>query len=53
MQAKTPDLSHLSSETLKYVYEPSDDTYLFLDALLGDERFIAENVQPKICVEIG
>lgn len=34
------------------VYEPSEDTFLFLEALEADEKFLRE-LDPLICVEIG
>lgn len=51
--ATPPDLSHLTTADFEDVYEPSDDTYLFLDALLSEEQFILQHVQPRVCIEIG
>jgi release factor glutamine methyltransferase len=47
-----PDLSHLSSADYERVYEPSDDTFLLVDALSAD---VAELLgrRPALCVEIG
>lgn len=48
----TPDLSHLQWSDYEHIYEPSDDTFLLLDALEKDREFI-ENCSPFLCVEIG
>ncbi|KAI9204303.1 S-adenosyl-L-methionine-dependent methyltransferase [Polychytrium aggregatum] len=48
----TPDLSHLNSSHYKFVYEPAEDTFLLLDALEKDYRFL-ETLDPLFCVEIG
>lgn len=50
MNVSTPVYSHLK----KYpdVYEPSEDTFLLLDALEKDGIFL-KNLRPMICVEIG
>jgi methylase of polypeptide subunit release factors len=49
--AKLPAVE-LSAEELNAVYEPSDDTFLLLDALEADrERLTA--AAPALCMEIG
>lgn len=48
----TPDLSHLSAAEYEHVYEPSDDTFLLLDALELDRPFL-ESCGPNLCVEVG
>ena len=53
MTAKVPDLNHLARADFEQVYEPSDDTYLFLDGILSECDYIKSVVNPKICVEIG
>eukprot|EP01130_Rhizamoeba_saxonica_P009508 TRINITY_DN3868_c0_g1_i5.p1 TRINITY_DN3868_c0_g1~~TRINITY_DN3868_c0_g1_i5.p1 ORF type:complete len:215 (-),score=51.00 TRINITY_DN3868_c0_g1_i5:302-895(-) len=47
-----PDMSHLLSRHYENVYEPAEDTYLFLDALL-DEKPLLLSLDPKICLELG
>ena len=47
-----PDLSHLRSTDYEAVYEPSDDTFLLIDALSADVALLRER-RPSICVEIG
>jgi methylase of polypeptide subunit release factors len=51
---RTPDLSHLKSSHYELVYEPSEDTFLFLDALSDsiEEQFL-QTLKPKLCVELG
>jgi len=51
-QFPTPDFSHLKKEDFDYIYEPSEDTFLFLDALEKEIEFL-EKLKPLICVEIG
>lgn len=50
----TPDLGHLQASDYDSVYEPSEDTFLLLDALSlpEEEEFLAE-LRPLLCVEVG
>jgi release factor glutamine methyltransferase len=48
----TPEYSHLSAKDFDRVYEPSEDTFLLLDALENEQHFL-EILRPLICVEIG
>lgn len=48
----TPDLSHLKWSDFEHLYEPSDDTFLLLDALEKDRSFM-EARHPGLCVEVG
>ena len=49
---KDPDQNHLTMSVLEHVYEPSEDTFLLMDALTADaERLRA--LQPAVSVEIG
>ncbi|KAI6045090.1 S-adenosyl-L-methionine-dependent methyltransferase [Pisolithus marmoratus] len=48
----TPDLSHLTENDKLYVYDPAEDTFLFLDALEQDAEAL-KGQQPLICLEIG
>ena len=47
-----PSLSFSSSSDFENVYEPSDDSWLFMDAL-SDEREWLLHSHPNICIEIG
>lgn len=42
----------LSDEELKTVYEPSEDSYLLIDALEMDLK-ILYGIKPRVCLEIG
>lgn len=48
---ETP-IVRLSNEELKTVYEPSEDSYLLIDALEADLK-ILHAIKPRICLEIG
>ncbi len=43
---------HLTSADYKDVYEPSEDTFLLVDALYYDSAFI-KSLCPLLCAEIG
>ena len=46
---KLPDTSHVDYAR---VYEPSDDTFLLVDALTADAAALRA-VRPAVCVEVG
>ena len=48
----TPDYSHFKTEDYENFYEPGEDTFLFLDALEAEMKFL-KDIQPLVCVEIG
>eukprot|EP00124_Ichthyophonus_hoferi_P002191 Ihof_evm14s139 gene=Ihof_evmTU14s139 len=45
----TPDLTGIDYDS---VYEPAEDTFLFLDALEKDLAFL-KALEPKVCLEVG
>eukprot|EP00762_Andalucia_godoyi_P003742 ANDGO_08581.mRNA.1 eRF1 methyltransferase catalytic subunit MTQ2 len=47
-----PKLDHISFDTLKEIYDPSDDTFLFSD-VLEEQQAALSAVLPGICLEIG
>jgi release factor glutamine methyltransferase len=49
---ETPDYSHFSTSDYEKIYEPCEDTFLFLDALEADIAFLNE-LRPAFVVEIG
>lgn len=50
--APTPDYGHLNATDFERVYEPSEDTFLLLDALESEKHFL-QLLRPLVCVEIG
>lgn len=51
-QISTPDFSHITSKDLNHIYEPSEDSFLLIDALEKDLELIG-NIKPDVCAEIG
>src|SRR5690242_8183111 len=54
MLAGDPDLSHITKKDYDYVYEPAEDSFLFMDALKADLPFLKKCLPkcPK-SLEIG
>ncbi len=48
----TPDISHLTSADYLHVYEPAEDSFLFLDALQADFKLLKSR-RPTVCLELG
>ena len=48
----TPDYSHLTTKDFESVYEPLEDTFLFLDALEKDINYL-NSLNPLFVFEIG
>ncbi|KAK3087463.1 hypothetical protein FSP39_006238 [Pinctada imbricata] len=49
---ETPDISHITTSDANYVYEPAEDSFLFLDALQSDYEELKKS-KPNICLEVG
>eukprot|EP01133_Synstelium_polycarpum_P005755 gene5755-6662_t len=47
-----PLMDHLSSKDFQDVYEPAQDSYLFVDALHSDMEYI-RSIEPRLVIEIG
>ena len=45
-------VDHFTSKDFQDVYEPAEDTYLFIDALQSEESYLKQ-LKPTFCVEIG
>ena len=52
MKWKTPELGHLTSSDFENIYEPAEDTFLFLDALELEEEFLLL-LHPTLLFELG
>lgn len=48
----TPDYSHFKTEDYEKFYEPGEDTFLFLDALEAEIKFL-NSIDPLVVIEIG
>ncbi len=49
----TPFTNCLSQAVYEEVYPPSEDTFLFLDALEKDIDFLNHSVKPAVTLEVG
>jgi release factor glutamine methyltransferase len=50
--AALPSLSHFKYKDYENFYEPSDDTFLLVDAIASDLDCLLA-LKPKLCLEIG
>ncbi|KAK3088730.1 hypothetical protein FSP39_023073 [Pinctada imbricata] len=51
-QLRLADISHITTSDANYVYEPAEDSFLFLDALQSDYEELNKS-KPNICLEVG
>lgn len=49
---ETPNFSHITAEDYDHIYEPSEDSFLLLDAIEKDMNHIVAQ-KPLFCVELG
>ena len=40
------DFTHLKSSDYKHVYEPSEDSFLLIDSLVLETKFLKEELKP-------
>jgi release factor glutamine methyltransferase len=48
----TPQIGHLTADDYEHIYEPAEDSFIFLDALELEAEGLRE-LKPTVCVEIG
>ena len=48
----TPTYSHLNTSDFDKLYEPAEDTFLLLDALEADAKWMRRR-DPTLCLEVG
>lgn len=48
----TPDYSHFTTKDYEEIYEPSEDTFLFIDAIEKDIELL-NSINPLVALEIG
>ena len=47
-----PDISHLTFRDFQHLYEPAEDTYMFVDGLWAEQATLRA-LRPTVCVEVG
>jgi hypothetical protein len=47
-----PNIDHITREDYKHVYDPSDDTYLFADAIVKEAAML-QTLGASLCLEVG
>eukprot|EP01097_Dermamoeba_algensis_P002264 TRINITY_DN1907_c0_g1_i1.p2 TRINITY_DN1907_c0_g1~~TRINITY_DN1907_c0_g1_i1.p2 ORF type:complete len:106 (-),score=28.88 TRINITY_DN1907_c0_g1_i1:638-916(-) len=52
MATPTPNFQHIGKGEFRAVYEPAEDTFLFLDALEKEKELLL-GLGPLLCLEIG
>jgi hypothetical protein len=48
-----PSMDHFNYSDYDSFYEPSEDTFLLLDALSDEKHFLLHHMKPRVCLEIG
>ncbi|KAH3898440.1 hypothetical protein DPMN_022672 [Dreissena polymorpha] len=48
----TPDISHITGDDYAFIYEPAEDSFLLLDAIDSELKFLHE-LRPIVTLEVG
>lgn len=51
--ASLPSLDHFTYRDYEHFYEPAEDTYLLVDALMSEMAALTAACRAPVCVELG